>query len=572
MNLRKKLTMHFLSHFIVMLVIIILLIITALVTLSFIISRSEMKSDFMRTSDDYLEHAIGINGQEVTMNQDVKDSVRKNDGWLQVVEQGGRVIGKFNTPEDLPETYDFIDILSLKDRHYRTKYWEINKGKNSTFTVIYGEKVRSHEIADKVSSMKDFPVITKEVQNYLNENNAWIQVYDPKGKITEFYGVPENLHYSFNKLINSLEEPWDSKYDISLYTPDDSRSLYIIGTDNPFYTPKAVTEGIINQSFIKGFLIVSSILVALIIVLGLWYGKKFGVPLLHTLNWVNDLSEGKHASPFNKKGKSPLLNKAGKLSKRYIFFKEVVDSLETLTLTLKKNEQLQQKVDKTREEWITGLSHDLKTPISSIYGYSTLLASDSYIWSQTEINDFGRIIQEKSHYMSELIEDLNLTYRLKNDALPLHKEKVDIIPFLQKWMIQHQSSDKPILLETAHKSLYLEIDQKWFSRIMNNLVVNAIKYNPAGTTIKVNLLQSDTATIISVKDNGTGIDPETIQNLFNRYYRGGNTKDSDNGSGLGMAIAHQLVAAHGGRVEVASELNTGTTIRLIFPCAGKNTT
>jgi signal transduction histidine kinase len=565
MNVRKKLTVHFLSHFILMLIIIIILITTALVAMSFIISRSEMKSDFTRTSEDYLEHAIEIDENGVKMNQDVKDSVRKKDGWLQVLNQEGRVIGRYNTPRDLPDTYNLIDILALEDRHYRTKYWEINANNGSTNTIIYGEKVRSHELLDKVTSMDDFPVITKEIHKYLDQHNAWIQVYDSNGEISDHYGAPDNLHYSFNKLVNSLQEPWNSRYDISLYTPENSRSLYVIGTENPYHSRQAITDGIVNQSFIKGFLIVSAVLVALIIVLGLWYGKKFGVPLLHTLKWINDLSEGNHASPLNKKGKSPLLNTTGRLKKKYSFFKDVVLSLETLTSTLKKNERLQQKMDKTREEWITGLSHDLKTPISSIYGYSTLLASDSYTWTQSEVNDFGKIIHEKSHYMSELIEDLNLTYRLKNDALPLHKEKVDVVSFLQSWMVQHQSSDKPIILETVHNSLYLEIDLRWFSRIMNNLVVNAIRYNPVGTNITIRVGQSAASATISVEDNGTGIDPETIQNLFNRYYRGGNTKDSDNGSGLGMAIAHQLVEAHGGKVEVTSELNRGTTIMLVFP-------
>jgi signal transduction histidine kinase len=565
MNVRKKLTVHFLSHFIIMLVIIIILITTALVTMSFIISRSEMKSDFTRTSHDYLEHAVEIDEHEVRINQEVKNSVKKKDGWLQVLDQGGRVIGQYNTPDDLPDKYDLSDILVLEEMHYRTKQWEINTTSGTTSTIIYGEKIRSDELLDKVTSMKDFPAITQEIQNYLNQNNAWIQVYDSNGEIREQYGSPENLHYSFNKLVNSLQEPWNSRYDVSLYTPETNSSFYVIGTDNPYHSRQSITDGIVNRSFLKGFLIVSLILISLIVILGLWYGKKFGVPLLHTLKWINDLSEGKHACPLNKKGKSPLLNKSGRLKKKYSFFQDVVLSLETLTSSLQKSEQLQQKMDKTREEWITGLSHDLKTPISSVYGYSTLLASDAYTWTSSEVNDFGKIIQEKSHYMSELIEDLNLTYRLKNNALPLHKENVDVVPFLQSWLVQHQSNEKPIHLKTEHDHVHLEIDLKWFTRIMNNLVVNAIKYNPVGTDIIIRIGQSSSSAVISVEDNGSGIDPETIQNLFNRYYRGGNTKESDNGSGLGMAITHQLVEAHGGKVEVMSELDRGTTIRLVFP-------
>ncbi|KPL59257.1 sensor histidine kinase [Rossellomorea vietnamensis] len=561
MNLRKKLTMHFLSHFIFLLAVLIGLIIIALVTLSFIISQSEMKSDFSRTSKEYMEHAIEIKGQKVNINQAVKHSVKENKGWLQVVNRDGRVIGQYNTPTELPVSYTFVDILSLENRKYRMNYWEIK----NDHIVIYGEKVKSFEIRNQLTTMDRFPEITKEVQDYLVQNDAWIKVYNSKGEMINDYFSPKTLHYSINELLAIKEEPWNSKYDLSFYRPDNSTLLYIIGTKNTYYSPDAITDGMINRSFIKGFLIVSSVLGILITVLGLWYGKKFGVPLLYMMKWINDMSDGKYISPLNKKGINPLQNKTGMLHKRYAFFKDVVHSLEKLSSTLKENEQIQQKMDKTREEWITGLSHDLKTPISSIYGYSTLLASDSYTWSQNEVNEFGEIIQDKSHYMSELIEDLNLTYRLKNDALPIHKERIDVISFLQKWMIQYQSSEKPILLETDHQAVYLNVDPKWFTRIMNNLVVNSIKHNPIGTIIKLKVQESEDSIIINVEDNGTGIDSESIQTLFNRYYRGGNTKDSDNGSGLGMAIAHQLVSAHDGKVEVMSKLNIGTTIQLIFP-------
>jgi signal transduction histidine kinase len=561
MNLRKKLTMHFVSHFIFLLVVMIGLIIIALITLSFIISQSEMKSDFSRTSKEYMEHAIEIKGQDVRINQEVKNSVKKHAGWLQVVNRDGSVIGQYNTPPELPDSYTFLDIPSLENKTYRMKYWKML----NDHVVIYGEKVRSNEIKKGLTKIDNFPEISKEVQDYLVQHNAWMQTYNSEGELIKSYFAPETLHYSVNELMDIKEEAWNSKYDLSFYRPDNSTRLYVIGTKNTYYSPDEITDGMINRSFIKGFLIVSTVLIIFITVLGLWYGKKFGVPLLYMMKWINDMSDGKYVSPLNKKGVNPLQNKAGVLHKRYAFFKDVVYSLEKLTSTLKKNEQIQQKMDKTREEWITGLSHDLKTPISSIYGYSTLLASDSYTWSQSEMNEFGEIIQEKSHYMSELIEDLNLTYRLKNDALPLHKERIDVISFLQKWLTQYQSSDKPILLETVHQAVHLDLDPKWFTRIMNNLVVNSIKHNPIGTIIKIRVQKSEDSITISVEDNGVGIDSESIQNLFNRYYRGGNTKDSDNGSGLGMAIAHQLVSAHGGKVEVISKLNNGTTIRLIFP-------
>ncbi len=77
------------------------------------------------------------------------------------------------------------------------------------------------------------------------------------------------------------------------------------------------------------------------------------------------------------------------------------------------------------------MSHDLKTPLSSIYGYSMMLESKQYDWSPEEVKEMGQVVREKSEYMSKLIEDLNLTYRLKNDALPIERKLTSLIPFLK---------------------------------------------------------------------------------------------------------------------------------------------
>lgn len=93
---------------------------------------------------------------------------------------------------------------------------------------------------------------------------------------------------------------------------------------------------------------------------------------------------------------------------------------------------MRQVLQQTREEWITGLTHDLKTPLSSIYGYALLLESNQYNWTDRDIQQFGSVMKEKSQYMTTLIDDLSLTYQLKNNSLPAQHVNVEINQFVQK--------------------------------------------------------------------------------------------------------------------------------------------
>ena len=97
---------------------------------------------------------------------------------------------------------------------------------------------------------------------------------------------------------------------------------------------------------------------------------------------------------------------------------------------------MRQVLQQTREEWITGLTHDLKTPLSSIYGYALLLESNQYNWTDRDIQQFGSVMKEKSQYMTTLIDDLSLTYQLKNNSLPAQHVNVEINQFVQKVLLQ----------------------------------------------------------------------------------------------------------------------------------------
>ncbi|MNI73466.1 Sensor kinase CusS [compost metagenome] len=108
------------------------------------------------------------------------------------------------------------------------------------------------------------------------------------------------------------------------------------------------------------------------------------------------------------------------------------------------------------------------------------------------------------------------------------------------------------------------LDVKLLKRALENLLINAILHNPVGTNIQVSVTKSTFWNVL-ITDDGTGISQHDISRLFNKYYRGTTTDSQSEGTGLGMAIAHQLVIAHGGTIDVTSQINEGTTIAVSLP-------
>src|SRR5690606_12847359 len=151
--------------------------------------------------------------------------------------------------------------------------------------------------------------------------------------------------------------------------------------------------------------------------------------------------------------------------------------------------------------------------------------------------------------------DLNLTYRLKNSTFPIVKKTEKINELVKKTVIDFfnhpQYSEQKIEFIDVDQDIYYEVDAKWFQRIIENILANAIHHNPDGTMLKVRMKQlqgmSQGFSII-IEDNGIGIDEEMKEKLFDRYYRGTSTTADQTGTGLGLAISQQLIKMHGGQI------------------------
>jgi len=270
---------------------------------------------------------------------------------------------------------------------------------------------------------------------------------------------------------------------------------------------------------------------------------------------IKSLSHGNFTKKFFKKG----------------IYEDVYSSLDNLSETLKINELETKNTEKMREEWIANITHDIRTPLTSIKGYSEILLDSEYNLSVEERSKYTEIILNKANYIDSLVEDLKLTYQLKNTHIPLNKKDENLVEVLRETIIdilnnpRYENAD--ISFEPEKENITFRCDGIAFQRAFTNIIYNALVHNTENTKVWIILSNNEDITV-EIKDNGKGIAEEELNKLFDRYYRGTNTGELHKGSGLGMAISKQIFEAHGGKIVVDSKLGIETTIKIVLPKGG----
>ncbi|WP_223066201.1 sensor histidine kinase [Paenibacillus caui] len=300
-----------------------------------------------------------------------------------------------------------------------------------------------------------------------------------------------------------------------------------------------------------------------------WY---FGGPLWFMMSWISNLSKGVYEPPYTK---SRVYTRKNKLRKPYQLYEEVIENIHSLSNSLKQAEKDRNKLEEAKRDWIAGISHDLKTPLTFVTGYSALLLNEDYIWSEEEKSTFLNEIHTKGLYIEDLIQDLNLSFQMNNSQspFPLHLSKLNLFEFMQRLIADVANDPRAFQYDLSFHSeegdMELHADEKLLYRALQNLLMNAIEHNPAGTSIHVTLnREQDQLAQIAISDNGVGMDQDMLDNLFSKYYRRSTAKTSKYGTGLGMAIVKSLILAHGGHLTVDSELSKGTTFTITLPLKG----
>lgn len=283
---------------------------------------------------------------------------------------------------------------------------------------------------------------------------------------------------------------------------------------------------------------------------GVKFSKKVTEPMKEIIKGVENLEDGKYDILYKEDG----------------IYKDVKVKLNNLANKLKQNEVERKKIEVMRNEWISNITHDIKTPLSSIKGYAELLESYSD-FTDDEIKQYGFVINQKSEYIKELVDDLNLTVYLKDDKRILNMQKANLVTEIKNSIISILNdsiySEREITFQSNKDVIEESFDIKLLKRLINNIIYNALIHNDENVKIDVEVLKAEKTHII-IKDNGKGISEEDLENIFNKYYRGTNTSYVHKGSGLGMAIVYNIVKAHGWDINIESKLGEGTRIEIII--------
>lgn len=395
--------------------------------------------------------------------------------------------------------------------------------------------------------------IRKEGQELLKKNKAWIQILDENGNELYELGKPVDAprHYSPADIVHYHMYPDTIEgYTLFVSSVDSDINLsYIIGFPSTTISKHIFEyESSTSALIIKSILIAFSIAIGVFLIMGFIFGNKLTTPLLYIIQGVDFLAQDKYIIDYEEKG----------------VYGKVFKSLNKLTENLRITRRERAKIEKMREEWIANISHDLKTPLSSIKGYAEILSNKDYHISDNDIIQYSNTILNKANYMEELIEELRLHEKLKNNALAINRQKGNLTKFVRRIIIEilNHPDYRHRLIHFNPQSEYIEFDfdESLMHRCISNLIFNALVHNTKETEVVVNIRNQDKI-YIEIKDNGKGIHEEDLTKLFDRYYRGTNT-ENHKGSGLGMSIAKEIVEAHGGNIFVKSESGQGTSIKI----------
>lgn len=240
---------------------------------------------------------------------------------------------------------------------------------------------------------------------------------------------------------------------------------------------------------------------------------------------------------------------------------------KTLLAKEKESEKLKEKeraaldiernAERQKNELITNVAHDLRTPLTTIVGYLELIKDDSAL-SKEDVHKYSGIAYEKSIRLQEMMDDLFEFTKLDNADIKLNKSMINLSGLIMQMTDEFYPSFKDCnitpIVDLPEENIYIQGDGQLLARVFDNLISNALKYGYHNTDLKIEVSGDEKYATVKVINHGDTIAPEDIPLLFNKFYRTDSSRNSKTGgTGLGLAITKNIVDLHHGDISVTSD-------------------
>ena len=394
--------------------------------------------------------------------------------------------------------------------------------------------------------------IPDETSEQLRNNNIWAVYLDLEGDKIWEVNAPDEIPEHFTvQDVAVFAKGYLANYPVFIRNTDDG--MLILGYPQDSYMKLPSNYYSLRSIKTFPFFVMGILAIDLAILFLVYYYSKRKIlknaePIITS---IVTLGNGKPASLFMR----------GELS-------GIADSVNKASAILSRQNQ-------ARANWISGVSHDIRTPLSIIMGYAERIAreknADSHIRKEAEI------IRQQSVKIRELVQDLNLVSRLEYEMQPIHKSPVNLAGLLRSYTAELLNTGLPdkysinIGITPAAETVLCHCDARLISRAAGNLVQNSIRHNPDGCDIALALDCTGESISLSISDNGIGLSAGKLKELNEKPHYLESTDDRlDLRHGLGLILVRQIVDAHNGTMQIESKEQKGFKVILEFPIDGDN--
>lgn len=430
---------------------------------------------------------------------------------------------------------------------------------------------------DYISEIQEFYKASSIVKGDFKDINpekitsvgGWVEILDKNKKVIHVIGKKKDNKciYTEDEMLKLIEENSDESKENTTYF----HSIDIFHVNkNKYYCMVKIPPGVINididkkgsteeyirkvgNKLFRGILHTSLFILLVILFYAFWTSRRIVDPLREILKGINKMIDGDYSARIT--------------FKRENEFSEIKEAFNFMAEKIQQGTVEREKAEKFKQQLFTDISHDLKTPITSIQGYSKALY-DGIVDENKKKTRYIKTIYDKSKRLADLVENVHELAKLGNHNYSMYKENIDVCEFLREiitsFYLELEDKNFEIDIDIPEEQIFHEIDKHEMRRAIANIVSNSLKYNPVNTKFKVKLKKVNEVLEISIADDGVGIQKELKDIIFEAFTRADDSRITTGGTGLGLSIAQKIVEKHGGDIYLESSYEYKTLFKIVL--------